>query len=197
MEILTPEELKEKYTDPWITPYHKILTVTDTDEEKMQKLTQIMALKSDKKAFDVTYNDSGTLCGLITIGYIPTGYGNMGAFFSKEMGMTSTSQGPVPNAQTHFREIFCLLFNYDTETKEVTRVGQTTETYYTLNGAQVQKLLYMDNGKEYIPTGNYNPATKKYVDDAIAAIEPEVLTEQEILDIIGGAQAIDGEGASF
>lgn len=36
MEILTPEELKEKYTDPWITPYHKILTVTDTDEEKIE-----------------------------------------------------------------------------------------------------------------------------------------------------------------
>lgn len=36
MEILTPEELKEKYTDPWITSYHEILTVTDTDEEKIE-----------------------------------------------------------------------------------------------------------------------------------------------------------------
>lgn len=36
MEILTPEELKEKYTDPWITPYHEILTVTDTDEEEIE-----------------------------------------------------------------------------------------------------------------------------------------------------------------
>ncbi|MEE1117137.1 methanogenesis marker protein 11 [Methanosphaera sp.] len=36
MEILTPDELKEKYTDPWITPYHEILTVTDTDEEKIE-----------------------------------------------------------------------------------------------------------------------------------------------------------------
>lgn len=33
MEILTPEELKEKYSNPWITPYHEIITVTDTDEE--------------------------------------------------------------------------------------------------------------------------------------------------------------------
>ena len=33
MEILTPEALKKQYTDPWITPYKKILTVTDTDEE--------------------------------------------------------------------------------------------------------------------------------------------------------------------
>lgn len=33
MEILTPDELKEKYTDAWITPYHEILTVTDDDED--------------------------------------------------------------------------------------------------------------------------------------------------------------------
>ena len=36
MELLTTDELKEKYTDPWITPYHEILTVTDTDEEKIE-----------------------------------------------------------------------------------------------------------------------------------------------------------------
>lgn len=33
MKILTPEELKKQYTDPWITPYKEILTLTDTDEE--------------------------------------------------------------------------------------------------------------------------------------------------------------------
>lgn len=36
MEILTPDELKEKYDDPWITPYYEILTVTDTKEEKIE-----------------------------------------------------------------------------------------------------------------------------------------------------------------
>ncbi len=36
MEILTPDELKEKYTDPWISPYHEILTLTDKDEEKIE-----------------------------------------------------------------------------------------------------------------------------------------------------------------
>ena len=36
MEILTPEELKEKYTDAWITPYHEILTLTDEDEEEIE-----------------------------------------------------------------------------------------------------------------------------------------------------------------
>ena len=36
MEILTPEQLKEKYTDSWITPYHEILTLTDVDEDKIE-----------------------------------------------------------------------------------------------------------------------------------------------------------------
>lgn len=36
MEVLTPEELKKKYTDPWITPYEEILTITDSDEEKIE-----------------------------------------------------------------------------------------------------------------------------------------------------------------
>ena len=36
MEILTPDELKEKYTDAWITPYHEILTVTDNNEDKIE-----------------------------------------------------------------------------------------------------------------------------------------------------------------
>lgn len=36
MEILTPDELKEKYTYAWITPYHEILTVTDNNEDKIE-----------------------------------------------------------------------------------------------------------------------------------------------------------------
>lgn len=36
MEILTPDELKEKYTDPWITPYKEILTITDSNEDKIE-----------------------------------------------------------------------------------------------------------------------------------------------------------------
>lgn len=31
MEILTPEDLKEKFKDPWITPYKKVITMVDND----------------------------------------------------------------------------------------------------------------------------------------------------------------------
>ena len=40
---------------------------------------------------------------------------------------------------------------------------------YVGGGGGSSKILYADNTKEYTPTGDYNPATKKYVDDAIAA----------------------------
>ena len=32
MEILKPNELKEKFTDPWIAPYQKVLTMVDGDK---------------------------------------------------------------------------------------------------------------------------------------------------------------------
>ena len=31
MEILKPEELKEKFSDPWVAPYEKVLTMVDGD----------------------------------------------------------------------------------------------------------------------------------------------------------------------
>ncbi|MDD3753249.1 MAG: DUF1743 domain-containing protein [Methanobacterium sp.] len=31
MEILTPHDLKDKFQDPWVAPYHKILTMVDGD----------------------------------------------------------------------------------------------------------------------------------------------------------------------
>lgn len=31
MEILTPSDLKDKFQDPWVAPYHKVLTMVDDD----------------------------------------------------------------------------------------------------------------------------------------------------------------------
>ncbi len=31
MEILTPNDLKDKFRDPWIAPYQKVLTMVDGD----------------------------------------------------------------------------------------------------------------------------------------------------------------------
>ena len=31
MEILTPQDLKDKFNDPWIAPYQKVLTMVDDE----------------------------------------------------------------------------------------------------------------------------------------------------------------------
>ncbi len=35
MEILTPDDLKTKFKDPWITPYKKVLTMVDNDQVEL------------------------------------------------------------------------------------------------------------------------------------------------------------------
>ena len=40
------------------------------------------------------------------------------------------------------------------------------------------------NEKEFTPTGNYHPATKKYVDDVVANATPAIITEEDINAII-------------
>ena len=35
MEILKPDELREKFTDPWIAPYEKVLTMVDGDKVEL------------------------------------------------------------------------------------------------------------------------------------------------------------------
>ncbi|WP_407415629.1 methanogenesis marker protein 11 [Methanobrevibacter sp.] len=35
MEILKPEELKEKFSDPWVAPYEKVLTMVDGDKVEL------------------------------------------------------------------------------------------------------------------------------------------------------------------
>ena len=44
---------------------------------------------------------------------------------------------------------------------------QYPDNYYVLRSKT--KLLSIDNSVSYTPTGNYNPATKKYVDDTVSS----------------------------
>ena len=48
----------------------------------------------------------------------------------------------------------------------------------------VQKtIMFLDNTYNYTPTANYHPASKKYVDDSIAAIPTPTATEQRVIYI--------------
>ena len=42
MEILKPNQLKEKFNDPWIAPYEKVLTLVDGD--KVESINSLLFL---------------------------------------------------------------------------------------------------------------------------------------------------------
>ena len=64
---------------------------------------------------------------------------------------------------------FTLSVSWDGETPTVT--GTSNLNRYNITGVKAQNVLVKANTTEYTPTGDYNPATKKYVDDSIAAID--------------------------
>ena len=57
----------------------------------------------------------------------------------------------------------------------------TVSSMIITNCASGKSLLTPDNTKSYTPTGSYNPATKKYVDDIVGDIN-------SILDTINGEE---------
>lgn len=67
----------------------------------------------------------------------------------------------------------------------VTRVTYTPTKIDELN------VLYKTNTREYTPIEDYNPATKKYVDDAVANIDlPEVSTKEQ-LPAVGESKIVE------
>lgn len=51
------------------------------------------------------------------------------------------------------------------------------------------RILQLNNTKEFVPTGDYNPATKKYVDDAnVEATDEEV--DAMLLEVLGGDYSV-------
>ena len=44
MEILKPDELREKFDDPWIAPYQKVLTMVDGDKVELVEYHPCLSL---------------------------------------------------------------------------------------------------------------------------------------------------------
>ena len=65
MEILKPKELKEKFNDPWIAPYKKVLTMVDGDKVELIEYHPCISrshwllhqYKNNSKLIDSTYRD--------------------------------------------------------------------------------------------------------------------------------------------
>lgn len=65
MEILKPNELKEKFNDPWIAPYEKVLTMVDNDKVEIVEYHPCISgshwllnqYKKNSKLIDSAYRD--------------------------------------------------------------------------------------------------------------------------------------------
>ena len=65
MEILKPDELKEKFNDPWIAPYEKVLTMVDGDNVEIVEYHPCISgshwllnqYKNNSKLIDSAYRD--------------------------------------------------------------------------------------------------------------------------------------------
>lgn len=72
---------------------------------------------------------------------------------------------------------------------EITQVGNwsTQATFYLMN-ANVSQVLHIGNTKAFIPTSNYHPANKKYVDDSITAAVGNISTVLSSLTTVQGGE---------
>ena len=60
MEILKPDQLKEKFNDPWIAPYQKVLTMVDGDK------VEIVDIARKIDTFDISIQPYEDCCTVFT-----------------------------------------------------------------------------------------------------------------------------------
>lgn len=69
-----------------------------------------------------------------------------------------------------------IMYTYSTKSLSISRY----DNFSFCRLGENAKFLGLENYAEYTPTGDYNPATKKYVDDAVGSIgEPVIYVEED------------------
>lgn len=134
-------------------------------------LEQLPILRNDEtnKRIYVNCNNMGTYKKY----FVPNKYANVYGFsfiYTNE-DSSETEIALVGGAMTRDDFILCAR---NTDTLFVLILGGTNKYTYTKSTKTLEKGLYgylkIGNTQEYAPTENYNPATKKYVDDEVASL---------------------------
>lgn len=79
---------------------------------------------------------------------------------------------------------------YSSSSFQLSTIKNTGDDYYPLDQTYVDQILATTNTTAFTPTGNYNPATKKYVDDAVAKVTSVSFSKVETLPETGTANII-------
>ena len=139
------------------------------DDNILLEQLPILRIDETNKRIYVNCNNMGTYKKY----FIPNKYANVYGFsfiYTNE-DSSETEIALVGGAVTRDDFILC---TRNTDTSFILILGGTNRYTYTKSTKTLEKGLYgylkIGNTQEYAPTENYNPATKKYVDDKVASL---------------------------
>lgn len=139
------------------------------DDNVLIEQIPILRIDESNKRIYVNCNDMGTYKKY----FVPNKYANVYGFsfiYTNE-DSSETEIALVGGAITRDDFILCAR---NTDTLFILILGGTDKYKYTKSTKTLEKGLYgylkIGNTQEYAPTENYNPATKKYVDDKVTSL---------------------------
>ena len=139
------------------------------DDNILLEQLPILRIDETNKRIYVNCNNMGTYKKY----FVPNKYANVYGFsfiYTNEDG-SEKEIALVGGAITRDDFILCAR---NTDTSFILILGGTNRYTYTKSTKTLEKGLYgylkIGNTQEYAPTENYNPATKKYVDDKVASL---------------------------
>lgn len=139
------------------------------DDNILLEQLPILRMDETNKRIYVNCNNMGTYKKY----FVPNKYANVYGFsfiYTNE-DSSETEIALVGGAMTRDDFILC---GRNTDTLFILILGGATKYTYTKSTKTLKKSLYgylkIGNTQEYTPTNDYNPATKKYVDDKVSSL---------------------------
>ena len=146
-----------------------LVTKKYVDDNILLEQLPILRMDETNKRIYVNCNNMGTYKKY----FVPNKYANVYGFsfiYTNE-DSSETEIALIGGAMTKDDFILCAR---NTDTLFILILGGTNKYTYTKSTKTLEKGLYgylkIGNTQEYAPTENYNPATKKYVDDKVASL---------------------------
>lgn len=167
-----------------------LVTKKYVDDNILLEQLPILRMDETNKRIYVNCNNMGTYKKY----FVPNKYANVYGFsfiYTNE-DSSETEIALVGGAMTRDDFILC---TRNTDTLFILILGGANKYTYTKSTKTLEKSLYgylkIGNTQEYTPKGDYNPATKKYVDDKVASSPQLSFNESgELVVTINGVSKI-------
>lgn len=146
-----------------------LVTKKYVDDNILLEQLPILRIDETNKRIYVNCNNMGTYKKY----FVPNKYANVYGFSFIYTNEDSSETEIVLIGGAITRDDF-ILCTRNTDTLFILILGGTDKYKYTKSTKTLEKSLYgylkIGNTQEYTPTNDYNPATKKYVDDKVASL---------------------------